>query len=154
MTFDKSIIISFCLLSGHSSRFDRLFVRWRSKIISIIRTTPPPTEPLGPSIRSIHLEYVPYNPECAPMGFAVFPRLKGGLRGKRFEDLDALQMEVRSTHAMYKWSWFADIFHKWVQSHRRCTEWGVLRENVTLTPYFCYADVVKAQHKCICWRVI
>ena len=39
------------------------------------------------------LEHTPYSPDLAPMNFALFPRLKSKLRGKRFEDLDHLECQ-------------------------------------------------------------
>jgi histone-lysine N-methyltransferase SETMAR len=42
------------------------------------------------------IPHAPYSPDLAPMDFALFPRLKAELRGKRFADLDDLRMEVLS----------------------------------------------------------
>jgi len=48
------------------------------------------------------LEHAPYSPDIAPMDFALFPRLKSELRGKRFEDLDHLRMSVRTVLGGYE----------------------------------------------------
>jgi len=42
------------------------------------------------------INHAPYNPDLAPMDFAVFPRLRGELHGRRFKTLDELRLAVRS----------------------------------------------------------
>ena len=66
------------------------------------------------------LEHAPYSPDLAPMDFALFPRLKSELRGKRFDDLDHLRMSVRTVLGGYEEAWFRDSFNKWVTRHRKC----------------------------------
>lgn len=66
------------------------------------------------------IPHAPYSPDLAPMDFALFPRLKAELRGKRFADLDDLRMEVRRVVSTYKTSWFRDVFSKWVHRHEKC----------------------------------
>ena len=59
------------------------------------------------------LPHAPYSPDLAPMDFALFPRLKSEMRGKRYDDLDDLRMEVRRLMSSYKKEWFRDVFSKW-----------------------------------------
>ena len=47
------------------------------------------------------ITHAPYSPDIAPFDFAVFPRLKGDLRGKRYENLQELRMAVRSAVPTY-----------------------------------------------------
>ena len=39
------------------------------------------------------LTHPPYSPDLAPCDFALFPKLKGELKGKHFNDLDELRSE-------------------------------------------------------------
>jgi len=68
------------------------------------------------------LPHAPYSPDLAPMDFALFPRLKSEMRGKRYDDLDDLRMEVRRLMSSYKKEWFRDVFSKWAQRHRKCID--------------------------------
>ncbi|XP_052779486.1 histone-lysine N-methyltransferase SETMAR-like [Mya arenaria] len=45
------------------------------------------------------LNHSPYSPEPAPMDFAIFPRLKADLRGRRFECLAEFRSAVQSSFA-------------------------------------------------------
>ena len=68
------------------------------------------------------LPHAPYSPDLAPMDFALFPRLKSEMCGKRYDDLDDLRMEVRRLMSSYKKEWFRDVFSKWAQRHRKCID--------------------------------
>ena len=47
------------------------------------------------------LTHPPYSPDLAPCDFALFPKLKGELKGKHFNDLDELRLE--STRILYSY---------------------------------------------------
>lgn len=66
------------------------------------------------------IPHAPYSPDLAPMDFALFPRLKSDLRGKRFADLNDLRMEIRRVLGLYEKDWFMEVFRKWVHRHRKC----------------------------------
>ncbi|XP_052814036.1 histone-lysine N-methyltransferase SETMAR-like [Mya arenaria] len=66
------------------------------------------------------LQHPPYSPDLAPMDFCVFPRLKADLRGRRFKSEDEMKFAVRSAIRSYEKEWYADIFEKWVDRHRKC----------------------------------
>lgn len=66
------------------------------------------------------LQHSPYSPDLAPMDFAVFPRLKSELRGRRFENLDELRLATRSVVSHFEKDWYREVFDKWVDRHKRC----------------------------------
>ncbi|XP_060555546.1 histone-lysine N-methyltransferase SETMAR-like [Ruditapes philippinarum] len=68
------------------------------------------------------LRHPPYSPDLAPLDFCVFPRLKADLRGRRFDTEDEIKYAVRSAIRSYTPEWYADIYRKWVQRHRKCIE--------------------------------
>jgi len=75
------------------------------------------------------LPHPPYSPDLAPCDFALFPKLKGELKGKRFQDFSELQQEARNVLYSYPEEWFGQVFRKWVERHRRCvTERGAYFE--------------------------
>ena len=48
------------------------------------------------------LEHPPYSPDLAPCDFFLFPKIKSGLKGTRFESVDAVKKQV--TQLMYNLS--------------------------------------------------
>ena len=42
------------------------------------------------------INHAPYSPDLAPFDFAVFPRLKDDLRGKRYDGLEELRLAVKT----------------------------------------------------------
>lgn len=68
------------------------------------------------------VQHPPYSPDLAPLDFAYFPKLKSHLRGKRFADREELQYSIRSFNRTLGKQWFARVFDKWVQRHRKCIE--------------------------------
>jgi len=58
--------------------------------------------------------HAPYSPDLAPMDFAVFPRLKSELRGRRFETLEELRLAVRSEVGRFESEWYLTVYQKWV----------------------------------------
>ena len=70
------------------------------------------------------IDHAPYSPDLAPFDFAIFPRLKSDLRGKRYEDLQELRMAVRSAVFKYEKVWFGEVYKQWVERHRKCVQVG------------------------------
>jgi histone-lysine N-methyltransferase SETMAR len=68
------------------------------------------------------LRHAPYSPDCAPMDFAVFPRLKLELRGKRFADLEELRVGVRSAISGFDREWYKGEYQQWVSRHQKCVK--------------------------------
>ena len=66
------------------------------------------------------IEHSPYSPDLAPMDFAVFPRMKGELRGKRFDNVYEIQTEVRSFLKKCTEDWYSEIYSAWIERHRKC----------------------------------
>lgn len=66
------------------------------------------------------LPHPPYSPDLAPCDFALFPKLKSELKGKRFQDFHELQQEAQTLMYSYPVVWYENVFRKWVERHRRC----------------------------------
>jgi len=67
------------------------------------------------------INHAPYSPDLAPMDFAVFPRLKGELRGeRRFETLEELRLAARSEVGGFEPEWYPTVYQKWVERHDKC----------------------------------
>jgi hypothetical protein len=61
-----------------------------------------------------------YSPDMAPCDFWLFPQLKTVLKGKRFEDIDAIQKNATSTlHTIPKDS-FKKCFLQWQDHWKQC----------------------------------
>ena len=71
------------------------------------------------------LPHAPYSPDLAPMDFALFPRLKSEMRGKRYDDLDDFRMEVRRLMSSYKKEWFRDVFSNAMVTNHLRAPYGV-----------------------------
>ena len=52
------------------------------------------------------ITHAPYSPDIAPFDVAIFPRMKGDLRGKRYETLQEFRMAVRTAVATYDKTWY------------------------------------------------
>ena len=63
------------------------------------------------------LDHIPYSPDLAPMDFAIFPKLKGDLRVRRFEGLTDLKRAVQKTIGTLSEDWFSQMYVKWVRRH-------------------------------------
>jgi len=71
-------------------------------------------------LRYKRINHAPYSPDLAPMDFAVFRRLKGELRGCRFETLDELKLAVQSEVGRFEPDWYPTLYQKWVERHENC----------------------------------
>ena len=68
------------------------------------------------------LQQPPYSPDLAPMDFAVFPRLKAELRGRRFDCEEELKYAVRSAVRGFEKEWYMSVYHSWVKRHEKCIQ--------------------------------
>ena len=62
----------------------------------------------------------PYSPDLALCDFTLFPKLKDGLKGKHYNNLDELRSE--STRILYSYpvEWFDQVYRQWIERHRKC----------------------------------
>jgi len=68
------------------------------------------------------INHPPYSPDLAPCDFALFPRLKGYLRGTHFENEGDLTTAVNAFLASLTLDDFRDIFTKWCERWQKCIE--------------------------------
>ena len=52
--------------------------------------------------------------------FAIFPKLKGDLRWRRFEGLTDLKRVVQKAFGTLSEDWFSQMYVKWVRKHEQC----------------------------------
>ena len=67
------------------------------------------------------LQHPPYSPDLAPCEFALFPRIKKQLRGRRFEDLSDLKRALQNVLSSIPSSEFVDIYAQWCRLWQKCT---------------------------------
>jgi hypothetical protein len=66
----------------------------------------------------------PYSPDLAPCDFFLFPRLKSTLKGKRFEDVAEIQLNMtRQLQAIPKQA-YQTCIEKWKDHWNRCIQSG------------------------------
>jgi len=68
------------------------------------------------------VNHLPYSPDLAPCDFALFPRLKGYLRGTHFDNECDLTTAVNTFLANLTVADFRDIFTKWCERWHKCVE--------------------------------
>ena len=67
------------------------------------------------------LDHSPYSPNLAPTDFAIFPKLKGDLRGRRFERLTDLKRAVQIAFGtLSEDCFFLHMYVKWRRRHEKC----------------------------------
>jgi hypothetical protein len=72
----------------------------------------------------------PYSSDMAPCDFWLFPQLKTALKGKRFEDIDAIQKNATSTLNPIPKESFQKCFKQWQdRSKQRVSSHGEYFEN-------------------------
>ena len=80
------------------------------------------------------LDHSPYSPDLAPVDFAIFPKLKGDLRG--------VKRAVQKALGTLSEDWFSQMYVKWVRRHEmRHGEWWILqgklrKKNVSVMTLF------------------
>ncbi len=67
------------------------------------------------------LPHPAYSPDLAPCDFALFPKLKGQIRGKYFRNLKELQDECRKVLMSFPVSLFEDAMHDMVLWWQKCS---------------------------------
>lgn len=55
---------------------------------------------------AVYFAHASYSPDHAPMDVAIFPKRKGGLRGRRFSKVDELRLAVRSIVSTLEKDWY------------------------------------------------
>lgn len=68
------------------------------------------------------LEHPPYSPDLAPSDFHLFPKLKAQIRGKKFDNDDAVFAAVESTLDTLDEDFYSQGFLKLPQRWERCIE--------------------------------
>ncbi len=66
------------------------------------------------------LEHPPYSPDLAPCDFFLFPKLKAHLRGRRFDSVDELQIEIKACLRSIPTEQFQNAFVDLAQRWRKC----------------------------------
>jgi hypothetical protein len=66
-------------------------------MFSVFTTMHQRTQHIPPSHGIPVVQQAPYSPDMAPCDFWLFPQVKTVLKGKRFEDIDAIQKNATST---------------------------------------------------------
>ncbi len=67
------------------------------------------------------ITHPPYSPDLSPCDFWLYPRIKKGLKGRRFPDLDSLETAVDEQIAAIPSFEYRDCFtHKWPMRWARC----------------------------------
>jgi hypothetical protein len=70
------------------------------------------------------------SPDMAPCDFWLFPQLKTALKGKRFDDIDAVKKNATSTLNTIPKDSFKKCFQQWQDSWKQCvTSQGEYCEN-------------------------
>jgi hypothetical protein len=62
----------------------------------------------------------PYSPELAPCDFALFPKLKLKLKGRRFETVSDIQRETQAVLGSIKENDFSGALKAWKKRCGRC----------------------------------
>lgn len=70
------------------------------------------------------LAHPPYSPDLAPCDFALFPKLKQDLRGRRFANLELLKNEAKRLLRSYPDEFYEQIFADMVTRWKKCIARG------------------------------
>ena len=68
------------------------------------------------------LDHPPYSPDLAPCDFFLFPKLKGILKGTRFEGVDDIKANVTAFLKCIKKEEFAKCFKAWSRRMEKCVK--------------------------------
>ena len=68
------------------------------------------------------LDYPPYSPDLAPCDYLLFPKLKGTIKGTRFEGVEDIKSNVTSLLKRITKEDFAECFQAWRRRMEKCTE--------------------------------
>lgn len=70
------------------------------------------------------LDHPPYSPDLAPCDFSLFPKMKEPLRGKRFESIEELTIEVQNSLNSFKIEDFHHCYKQWFHRMTKCISRG------------------------------
>jgi hypothetical protein len=59
------------------------------------------------------IPHPPYSPDLAPYDFALFPKLKMRLKGRRFETVSDIRRESQAVLDSIKENYFHSVFETW-----------------------------------------
>ena len=68
------------------------------------------------------LDHPPYSPDLAPCDYFLFPKLKGTIKGTRFEVVKDIKSNVTSFLKRITKEDFAECFQAWRRRMEKCTE--------------------------------
>ena len=68
------------------------------------------------------LDHPPYSPDLAPCDYFLFPKLKGTIKGTRFEGVEDIKSNVTSFLKRITKEDFAECFQAWRRRMEKCTE--------------------------------
>ena len=68
------------------------------------------------------LDHPFYSPDLAPCDYFVFPKLKGTIKGTRFEGVENIKSNVTSFLKRITKEDFAECFQVWRRRMEKCTE--------------------------------
>jgi len=66
------------------------------------------------------IQQPPYSPDMAPCDFWLFPQLKTVMKGKRFEDIDAIKKNAMSILNTIPKDTFKKCFQRWQDRWKQC----------------------------------
>ena len=87
--------------------------------------SPPTARKIRLTIDCIGMETLPhpaYSPDLAPCDFALFPYLKGQLRGTQYHSLEELRIACNNVFTSLSKDWYANVFRQWANRCERCIE--------------------------------
>jgi hypothetical protein len=104
--------------------------KWSSStwLASALRQCAVPRGPERQGVLAKHsipvVPHSPYSPDLAPCDFFLFLRLKGTLKGKRFQDVAEIQLNTtRQLQAISKQA-YQTCIEKWKDRWNRCIQFG------------------------------
>ena len=68
------------------------------------------------------LDHPPYSPDLTPCDYFLFPKLKGTIKGTRFEGVEDIKSNVTSFLKRITKEDFAECFQAWRRRMEKCTE--------------------------------
>ena len=68
------------------------------------------------------LDHPPYSPDLAPCDYFLFPKLKGTIKGTRFEGVEDIKSNVMSFLKRITKEDCAECFQVWRRRMEKCTE--------------------------------
>jgi len=71
------------------------------------------------------LEHPAYSPDLAPNDFFLFPKIKEILKGRHFEDIDDIRINITAALKAIPQNQFQNLFEGWTRRwHRRIASQG------------------------------